>query len=133
MTSSCLSACPGTFGGGKDHEKQGVREDPASFLGFAGTSMEVFEGMLYAGIYTLTTGCRVWRSADGENWAQVNRNGFGNDQNTDATTLAVFGDHLYVATENGHESFGGTETQVWRTDGNTPGIRGIRVFSCGKR
>ncbi|MGW8320580.1 MAG: putative metal-binding motif-containing protein [Thermodesulfobacteriota bacterium] len=96
------------------------RVDPASFLGFAVTSLEVFEGMLYAGIYTLTTGCRVWRSADGRNWAQVNRNGFGNDQNTDATTLAVFGDHLYVATENGHGSFGGTGTQVWRTDGNTP-------------
>ncbi len=96
------------------------RVDPASFRGFAVTSLEVFEGRLYAGVYAPATGCPVWRSADGENWAQVNQNGFGNDQNTDATTLAVFGGHLYVATENGHGTFPGTGTQVWRTDGNTP-------------
>ena len=96
------------------------RVDPASFLGSAVTSLEVFEGRLYAGIYEPAAGCTVWRSADGENWAQVNQNGFGNDQNTDATTLAVFGSHLYVATENGHGTFPGTGTQVWRTDGDTP-------------
>lgn len=96
------------------------RVDPASFLGYCVTSLEVFEGMLYAGIYTVRPGCRVWRSADGVNWIQVNRNGFGDDGNTDATTMAVFGGRLYVGTENGHGSFPGTGTQVWRTDGNTP-------------
>jgi hypothetical protein len=100
------------------------RVDPASFLGFAVTSLEVFEGMLYsgiyAGIYPTAPGCRVWRSADGANWAQVNQNGFGSDLNTDATTMSVFGDHLYVATENGAGRFEGTGTQVWRTDGVTP-------------
>jgi len=82
--------------------------------------VEVFEGRLYAGIYTMAPGCRVWRSADGANWAQVNQNGFGSDLNTDATTMAVFGDHLYVGTENGAGTLEGTGTQVWRTDGVTP-------------
>jgi hypothetical protein len=79
----------------------------------------VFRGMLYAGIYTIDPGCGVWRSEDGANWVQVNQDGFGDDQNTDATTLAVFRDHLYVGTENGHGRFPGTGTQVWRTDGRT--------------
>ena len=102
------------------------RVDPASFQGFAVTSLKVFRGMLYAGIYTLSPGCGVWRSQDGANWLQVNQNGFGNDQNTDATTMEVFGDHLYVGTENGHGAGGGpctgggTGTQIWRTDGETP-------------
>jgi hypothetical protein len=96
------------------------RVDPVSFGGSCVTALEVFRGMLYAGIYTIDPGCGVWRSADGANWVQVNQNGFGDDHNTDATTLAVFGDHLYVGTENGHGRFPGTGTQVWRTDGRTP-------------
>ncbi len=96
------------------------RVDPSSFQGLAVTALEDFEGMLYAGIYTFFPGCGVWRSQDGSSWERVNRNGFGNDQNTDATTMEVFGSHLYVATENGHGSRPGTGTQVWRTDGDTP-------------
>jgi hypothetical protein len=95
------------------------RVDPDSFNGFAVTSLEAFEGMLYAGIYTFYPGCGVWRSGDGLNWEKVNQSGFGNDQNTDAPTMEAFGDHLYVATENGHGSHPGTGTQVWRTDGDT--------------
>jgi len=103
-------------GGQQDWE----RVDPASFQGLAVTALETFEGMLYAGIYAPLAGCGVWRSADGTTWDKVNRNGFGIGENTDATTLAAFGDHLYVGTENGHGSHPGTGTQVWRTDGDTP-------------
>ncbi len=96
------------------------RVDPASFQGFAVTSLEVFEGRLYAGIYDPTAGCGLWRSADGATWVKINRNGFGTSHNTDATSLEVFGGYLYAATENGHGSLPGTGTQVWRTDGDAP-------------
>jgi hypothetical protein len=95
------------------------RVDPDSFGGFCVTSMAAFKGALYAGIFTLSPGCSVWRSDDGVNWTQVNRDGFGNNQNTDATTMTVHEGHLYVGTENGYGFLSGTGTQVWRTDGQT--------------
>ncbi len=106
---------PGVFSplGQEDWE----RVDPASFGGFCVTSLGVFKGSLYAGIFAPSRGCSVWRSEDGLNWARVNRNGFGNKQNTDATTMIVHEDHLYVGTENGYGLRPGTGTQVWRTDG----------------
>ena len=104
------------------------RVDQGGFFGFAVTSLQEFKGFLYAGIFTqkvpfLIPGCRIWRSLDGEVWTQVNVPGFGSGlgdwSNSDATTMAVFGNHLYVGTENGYyRAFGiGSGTQIWRTDG----------------
>jgi len=105
------------------------RVDPESFDrddydvsgdgGLAVTSMAVFEGWLYAGIFTLLPPCGVWRSPNGVDWELVNWPGFGRDGNTDATNMNVFGDHLFVGTENGWAAFLGTGTQIWRTDGET--------------
>jgi len=101
------------------------RVDQYSFYGFAVTSLQEFGGFLYAGIFTqkipfLIPGCRIWRSLDGENWTEVSSPGFGDWENSDATTMAVHGNHLYVGTENGYyKDFGiGSGAQIWRSDGD---------------
>ena len=102
------------------------RVDQLSFYGFAVTSLQEFDGYLYAGIFTqkgpfLLPGCRIWRSLDGESWAEVSSPGFGDWGNSDATTMAAHNGHLYVGTENGYywDFFGiGSGTQIWRTDGD---------------
>ncbi len=102
------------------------RVDQLSFFGFCVTSLQELDGFLYAGIFTqkepfLIPGCRIWRSLDGESWAEVIPPGFGDWGNSDATTMAAHEGHLYVGTENGYywEFFGiGRGTQIWRTDGD---------------
>ena len=101
------------------------RVDPASFAGFAVTSMVTFQDRLYAGIFTqglpiLHPACGVWRSPDGLSWSRVNLPGFLNPFNSDATTLAVHGESLYAGTENGffYDTLRiGNGTEIWRTDG----------------
>ena len=101
------------------------RVDQLSFYGFAVTSLQEFDGFLYAGIFTqkvpfFIPGCRVWRSPDGESWVEVSSPGFGDWENSDATTMAAHNGHLYVGTENGYyRDFGiGSGVQIWRTDGD---------------
>ncbi|MEW6441215.1 MAG: MopE-related protein [bacterium] len=101
------------------------RVDPGSFSGHAVTSMAAFHDHLYAGIFTqpvpiFSPGCAVWRSADGERWARVSFDGFLDPFNSDATTLVVHDDGLYVGTENGYfysNLRAGTGTEIWRTGG----------------
>ncbi len=95
------------------------RVDYNSFGGYCVTSMTSMDGWLYAGMFTLFPPCKIWRSRDGVNWAKVNRNGFGNPDNTDATTMGVYDGMVYAGTENGFSILPGTGTEVWRSDGVT--------------
>jgi len=65
-------------------------------------SMDVFNGFLYAGTYSIDSntgrpaGCEVWRT-DGLTWSRVNGDGFG-DLNCSRVSLAVLGNSLYAGT-----------------------------------
>ncbi len=66
-------------------------------------AFEVLNSALFAVIYNQTDGVQVWRSFDGENWGQVNTNGFGDSNNLydyqdNGTT--VFESSIYVGTRN---------------------------------
>jgi tripartite motif-containing protein 71 len=58
------------------------------------------------------TGAEVWHSGDGTTWAQVNADGFGDSNNFWATSIAAFGDDLYVGTFNWN-----TGAELWRSSG----------------
>lgn len=80
-------------------------------------SLTVFDGLLYGGIWNRANGAEIWRTADGANWVPVvgrtpgiTASGFGDANNTEPTTLAVFKEYLYDGTLN---SVTGTET--WRS------------------
>jgi DNA-binding beta-propeller fold protein YncE len=83
------------------------------------TTMEIFNGYLYAGIYSddiaakRPAGCEIWRT-DGVTWAKVVTDGFG-DLNCYNLSLAAFGDSLYAGTGTYNPD---TKTypggQVWR-------------------
>ncbi len=74
-----------------------------------------FQGDLYAGTTSMTTGCRLFRY-DGPGWTQVNQDGFGRDNNSFIRSMAVYDhggtEYLYVGTIN--QAGGG---EVWRTAG----------------
>jgi len=68
---------------------------------------------LYVGTLNATTGCEVWSTQRSggppyTDWVQANADGFGDANNTDASSMAEFFDNLYVGTVNG---FSGCE--VW--------------------
>ena len=83
------------------------------------TTMETFNGYLYAGTYSYNSatsranGCEVWRT-DGVSWTRVASDGFG-DLNCSRVSLAAFGDSLYAGAgiwnPDTQSSPGG---QVWR-------------------
>jgi DNA-binding beta-propeller fold protein YncE len=73
------------------------------------TTLEVFNGYLYAGTFNWDTGGEIWRTPDGTNWTQVNSDGFGDYDNDAIASFAVFNGYLYGGTM--HDSTGG---QVWR-------------------
>lgn len=100
------------------------RVDDTGFGAFAVTSLIEFGSHLFAGTFTQKLpdqfpACNVWRSSDGIGWDKVNVDGFGNADNSDSTTMAVYDGNLYVGTENGYfkEIGFGTGCEVWRTDG----------------
>jgi hypothetical protein len=86
-------------------------------------TMEIFNGSLYAGTYSVDpvtyrpTGCEVWRSATGAagDWTRVVTNGFGDVNCSAVYSLSAFGDSLYAGTSiydpDTHTSPGGL---VWR-------------------
>ncbi len=78
-------------------------------------SMVVFEGRLFLGTGNSWTNdkAKIF-SFDGTSWTQMNTNSFGDAQNRQCRSLAVFGGHLYAGTYNNQ---GGG--QVWRYDGPT--------------
>jgi hypothetical protein len=61
-----------------------------------------FDNALYAGTSNFDTGMEIWRSLDGENWMQVNEDGFnGNNTGTLwSSDTAVYQNTLYVGTRN---------------------------------
>jgi len=71
-----------------------------------------FDGALHVGTHNQATGCEVWSSTDGNGFAQVNRNGFGESENLDASSMARFGGGLYVGTKDWERG-----CEVWRSGG----------------
>jgi len=67
-------------------------------------SLEIFDGFLYAMTYNNTTGIEVWRTQDGTNWVQVNRDGFEDSSNKSPyfdNSVTTYKDNLYIGTKNG--------------------------------
>lgn len=81
-------------------------------------SMAVFGSYLYVGTHNddmfNPTGCEVWRSSDGTSWNQVNTDGFGDAKNRSASSMAVFGNYLYIGTRNVVDG-----CEVWRSSNGT--------------
>ena len=66
-------------------------------------SFEVFDGFLYAVTYNATSGMEVWRTQDGTDWEQVNRDGFGDTSNKFPhfdNYVLTYKNNLYVGTWN---------------------------------
>jgi hypothetical protein len=100
------------------------------------SSMEVFNGYLYAGTmnwgYSIFGGCEIWRTQNGLQWEKVVSHGFKQNMslsdllkgvsNTYVWNMEVFQNQLYAGTFNSCYRFfsnGGMGCQLWRT-------------SCGK-
>jgi hypothetical protein len=62
----------------------------------------------------MTSGTRIWRTSNGTTWDQVNTDGFGDANNTETITLAIYKGQLYAGTIN--KVTGG---QIWRTSNGT--------------
>ncbi|MBU1669983.1 MAG: IPT/TIG domain-containing protein [Actinobacteria bacterium] len=79
-------------------------------------SMVIFNGELHVGTQN-GNGCQVWKTAATggppyTDWTKVNGDGFGTNQNYEATSMAVYGAVLYVGTWNGT-----TGCEVWSSNG----------------
>lgn len=75
-----------------------------------------FNGFLYVSTQNRRTGGHLWRSADGQTWTPVVRDGFGNPLNQELHRLAVGYGFLWVATFTAAPR----AAQVWRSaDGLT--------------
>jgi parallel beta-helix repeat protein len=93
------------------------------FKNQSATSMAVFSDFLFVGTEHTTAGTQVWRTGAVEgpegppftDWIQVNNSGFGDTNNVEAASMAVFAGSLFVGTDN--FDFG---AQVWRTAGVGP-------------
>jgi len=68
---------------------------------------------LYAGTEN-DNGCRVYHFDGGNHWSQVNSDGFGDGNNTRASSMAVYNGNLYVGTRNTSNG-----CQVWSYDGSS--------------
>lgn len=78
--------------------------------------MVVFNGGLYVGTRNEASGGEVWRY-DGSGWTRANLlGGFGDRNNVEVSSLAVYGTYIYAGTENNAGS-GGSGCQVWRYTG----------------
>ncbi|MHB8896918.1 MAG: hypothetical protein ACYC99_17325, partial [Candidatus Geothermincolia bacterium] len=82
------------------------------------TAMIVYNASLFVctADYSLSR-CEVWRTASSggppySDWVQVNAGGFGDVNNREALSMAVFGSALYVGTTNRESG-----CEVWRTSG----------------
>ena len=76
--------------------------------------MAVFGDYLYVGTENGTTGVRIWRSANGADWSQVNPDGFGDPNNSGISTMTVFDSYLYAGTSNND-----TGGEMWRSNNGT--------------
>jgi hypothetical protein len=75
------------------------------------STMAEFNGYLYAGVYNIVAGTRIWRTSAGTTWTQVNTDGFGDVNNTETITLAVYKGQLYAGIMNNQVTGG----EIWRT------------------
>ncbi len=82
------------------------------------TSLESFNGQLYAASSSWNTGAQVWRSSDGRHWTAASQISFGSAHqglNPAITDLLVFNNQLYAST-----GWGSGSGQLWRSpDGST--------------
>ncbi len=79
------------------------------------TTLEVFNGQLYASSVSWNIGARIWRSADGTNWQPVNDYGFGMIPMPNAVIDSiVYSGKLYYGL-----GWSGGSAQVWRTNGTS--------------
>jgi hypothetical protein len=87
---------------------------------------EIFNDELYAGFTNKINGGEIWKSADGENWTQVNTNGMTADiyqkYRYMIRQLIVFNGTLYATVVNG--KYSGTVTiwrwiEVWKSQNGT--------------
>ena len=74
------------------------------------TTLDVFDGRLYAGTWNVAGDAEVWRSDDGEAWSAFTPPWSGVDA---VMTGERFGSHLYL----GVRADGGA--QIWRSDGTS--------------
>jgi hypothetical protein len=91
--------------------------------------LQAFDGRLYSdvgdynGMLAGSGAGAIWSSPDGATWTQSGSDGFGDQDNTDISGLAVFDGDLYAGTFNKAEG-----AQVWRT---ADGTRWTDVASGG--
>ena len=89
------------------------------------SSMAVYNNALYVGtrcraMQDETPGCEIWRSTNGTSFTKIVGDGasesvqpgFGDPDNGEAASMAVYGDKLYVGTDNGASG-----SEVWSYDG----------------
>jgi tripartite motif-containing protein 71 len=63
----------------------------------------VLDNIFYATTYNSSSGLEVWKTSDGDNWQQVNPDGFGDSLNFctwGSSASAIFNDELYFGTHN---------------------------------
>lgn len=80
-------------------------------------ALTVFNGQLYTGVGNWTDGARIWRTADGSNWAAASDYGFGaayTTTNRAVIGMAVFNNQLYAGA-----GWGGAPGQLWRSSNGT--------------
>jgi hypothetical protein len=75
------------------------------------SSLENFNGQLYAGTANWEVGGQVWRTSNGINWSAASEPGFdGDPQNATITDLIEFKGLLYAS-----NSWGGSIGHIWRS------------------
>lgn len=126
-----------TFGGTVWHSSDGAQWQRVSEPGFTNAlsvtnavlfDLIEFKGNLYAGTgvwWNDGIAGQVWRTNDGQSWAQVVDNGFGNPQNNGVVAFGKFQDQLYAATINND-----TGLEIWRSPTGNP-LDWTRVVSAG--
>ncbi len=90
-----------------------VNIEPFSTYGTYLCSYAVFNDKVYIGSYNAPTGCKVL-CYDGLSVYQVNEDGFGNPNNTGATSMCAYNGYLYVGTSQPDSGHG---CEIWRTKG----------------
>jgi len=70
--------------------------------------MTVFKGYIYASTGRSANAAKIYRAADGTNWAPVVNSGFANPDNHDITALAEYGNKIYAGVTNAE-----TGVEIW--------------------
>jgi sugar lactone lactonase YvrE len=93
-------------------------------LGYRGLTLDmtVFNGRLYASTgwgEADNTSARIYRTSDGITWDEVVSNGFGNIENINFDSLAVYQNKIYVSVATSDSSLDGVS--IWRSDTGNAG------------